>query len=170
MAERRMHDAGAFALLATAPLLARFASSNISYAKALAELRSWARDRPDLSETVSLMNVMRAMAWFALMLGTFLLYAGAALARTDGAAPAALALLEGAMIVFALLWTTCSGMLAMSLCRYGLSRAFDGVVAERLDFKTDPKLGLVGWLTMPNSIDLLPALLFTACFAPPGFP
>lgn len=171
MAQRRMHDLGAFALLAVAPLLAGgFRSRRYSYAKSVRELRSWARDRPDLSETVSLMNIMRAFAWLTLMVGTLLVYAGASLARTDDAAPAALAFLEGVMTVFAVLWTACMGMMAMSVWRFGLSRAFDNMVAARLDFKTDPKLGLVGWFTLPNSIDVLPALLFVACFAPPVIP
>ncbi|GIF23733.1 hypothetical protein BJ973_004344 [Actinoplanes tereljensis] len=171
VAQRRMHDLGAFALLAAAPLLAGgFRSRRYSYTKSVRELRSWARDFPDLSETVSLMNIMRAFAWLALMVSTLLVYAGASVARTDGAPSGVTAFLEGVMIVFALLWTTCMGMMAMSVWRFGLSRAFDRLVAARLDFKTDPKLGLVGWLTLPNSVDLLPALLFTACFAPPVLP
>ncbi|WP_213007772.1 hypothetical protein [Paractinoplanes toevensis] len=171
MVQRRMHDLGAFALLAVAPLLAGgFRSRRYSYAKAVRELRSWARDFPDLSETVSIMNITRAFAWLTLMLGTLLVYVGASLARAATSAPAAFAVLEGVMTVFALLWTACLGMMATSVWRFGLSRALDRLVAARLDFKTDPKLGLVGWLTLPNSIDLLPALLFVACFAPPVIP
>jgi hypothetical protein len=107
---RQMHDLGSFAVRGTAPLLARvLKAGGDSYETGLNDVRTYGLKRPAEADDVPIANVIRCLAWLALMLAALALYIVASFAR-------------------------------------------------------------VGWLTIPNTVDILPALLFTACFAPPVFP
>lgn len=125
----------------------------------------WGLKRPDEAEDVPIANVVRLFAWLLLMLAFFIV---ASFARVG---PAAVnSALEVLMRGLAVVGFTCIGMLLLSLWRYILSKALVGTLRARLDDNPAPKPGVAGWLTIPNSFDLLPALLFMVCFAPPVFP
>ncbi|HYN93307.1 MAG TPA: hypothetical protein VES42_05620 [Pilimelia sp.] len=165
-----MHDLGSFAVRGAAPLLAHFLKADDeTFEEALNDMRTDALKRPQGADEVSLASVIRLVAWMFLMLGALALFIVASFARPD--TPSTLtSALEVVMTVVAVVGYTFIGMMLMSLWRYILSKILSGQLRARLDDNPAPKLGLVGWLTIPNSVDLLPALLFMLCLAPPVFP
>jgi hypothetical protein len=164
-----MRDLGSFAVRGTAPLLTRWLKADgDSYETGLADVRLYGLKRPEEAEDAPIANVIRLIAWLALSLGVLALFIVASFARVG---PAAVnSALEVVMIALAVVGFTFLGMLVLSLWRYILAKALFGKLRARLDDNPAPKPGLAGWLTIPNSLDLLPALLFMACLAPPVFP
>ena len=164
-----MHDLGSFAVRVTAPVLGRVLKADgDSYETGVNDVRTYGLKRPEVADDVPIANVIRCLAWMALMLAALALFIVASFARVGP--PAVNSALEVVMTAAAVISNTFSGMMLLSLWRYILSKAFFRKLRARLDDNPAPKLGLVGWLTIPNSVDLLPALLFMVCFAPPVFP
>lgn len=169
MAVRQMHDLGSFAVRVTAPLLARVLKADgDSYETGLHDVRTYGLKRPEEADDVPIANVIRCLAWLALTLTGLALFIVASFARVGP--PAVNSALEVVMTALAVVGFTIIGMMLTSLWRYILSKAFFRTLRARLDDNPAPKPGLAGWLTIPNSVDIVPALLFMVCFAPPVFP
>lgn len=165
-----MYEIGTLAVLVTAPLLARIVKSdNESYESSLAYVRNYGMSRPEDADEVTGANVYRVMAWIPLVFVFLAVYGLTAFART-ASSPTVRGLLEGAMRVEAVILTTVIGLLFLSVWRLILARLLAGALRVRLDDSREPRPGFVGWLTVPNNVDLLTALLFAACMAPPLFP
>lgn len=169
VAVRQMHDLGSFAVRVTAPLLARVLKADgDSSETGLHDVRKYGLKYPEEADDVPIANVMRCLAWHALMLAVLALFIVASFARVGP--PAVNSALEVVMIAVAVVGFTFIGMMLLSLWRFILAKAFFGRLRARLDDNPAPKPGLVGWLTIPHSVDIVPALLFMVCFAPPVFP
>jgi hypothetical protein len=167
---RRMYDLGSFAVLGIAPLLARVLKSDEeSLQHSLVDVRTYGVHRPEVADDVPTSNLYRMMAWLFLMLGALAFFVVTSLARS-GPSSATTSFLEWGMRIAAVLGITFIGMMFMSLIRFGLASLLSGELRSRMGDGAQAKLGVVGWLTLPNSADLLPALFFAACLAPEVFP
>jgi hypothetical protein len=162
-----MRDLGAFAILATAPILGRVLKlDDESEEESRAGIRRFGLFRPEDEDDLPMLNMLRAFAWMTLMIGLLVFIAGASLAR-EASSPGVDKVLEVAMDVVTVPWLITMGMAATSTIRFSLSHAFRRRLRARFRAHPErPRLGVAGLLTVPTSFDLGFAVVFFACFAP----
>jgi len=169
----RMHDLGVLAVRWSAPVIARYyRSGDEQLAEVQAEVRGYGSDRPRTAADLVQANMTRAFSWMILMLAPLPVFIAASAAR-GAVTPTVVTGLETVMKVAVTLGMFCAGMLAVSAGRASLSQFFEGDLRRRLDVarrNPEPRPGLLGRLCMPSLFDVVPALVFVACFAPLLFP
>ena len=169
----KMHDLGALAVRWSAPVIARYyRSGDEQLAEVQAEVRGYGTDRPRTAADLVQANNTRVVSWLALLSVPLAVFIAASAAR-GAVTPKVVTGLETVMKVAATLGMFCAGMLAVSAGHASLSQFFEGDLRRRLEVtrrNPEPRPGLLGRLCMPSLFDVVPALVFVACFAPLLFP
>jgi hypothetical protein len=164
-----MRDLGSWAVRCTVPVQVRLRGAKDDvYRSELEDMRAYALNRPKEASVLPLMNVYRVESWILLTVGALVVLTIFSAARGESEW-ALTSVMKAGMDGATVLGLTFIGMSFMSFWRYVLSSVFRRQLRERLDESPDPQLGAIGWLTLPNSVDLLPALAFAAVMAPALF-
>jgi hypothetical protein len=160
-----MRDLGSWAVRCTVPLQARLrGAKGDAYRSELEDMRAYALNRPKEESVLPLMNVYRVESWILLAVGALVVMTIFSAARGESEW-ALTSVMKAGMDGATVLGLICVGMSFMSFWRYVLSSVFRRQLRVRLDDSPDPRLGAIGWLALPNSVDLLPALAFAAIMA-----